>query len=143
MMKRPPISAISVLICLIPSKTERTIIEKNLNDQEIEYIVEYAIEPDYFMRYIYYEKFNIYHVEQYNHFIVLFPQFSIEDSITIVERLCLLNKANDEFYRLCESIDESWKNAIAFFDSNKVLVNKYLSYRNGEIKWKSDQLLGY
>lgn len=77
---------------------ERTIIERELNDQEIEYIVEYAIEPDYFMKYINYDKFNIFHVEQYNHFIALFPQFSVEDSIRIVERLCLLNKANDEFY---------------------------------------------
>lgn len=77
---------------------EREIIEKELNDQEIDYIVEYAIEPDFFMKYINYQKFNIYHVEEYNHFMSLFPQFNIEDSITIVERLSLLNKANDDFY---------------------------------------------
>ena len=77
---------------------ERTIIERELNDQEIEYIVEYAIEPDFFMKYIIFEKFNIYHVDQYDHFNELFPQFTIGETINIVERLCLLNKANDEFY---------------------------------------------
>ena len=94
------------------NQTERAIIEKNLNDQEIDYIVEYAIEPNYFMRYIYYEKFNIYHVEQYNHFMVLFPQFSIEDSITIVERLCLLNKANDDFYNSLLKKDTEYINNV-------------------------------
>ncbi|MCQ2343865.1 MAG: DNA adenine methylase [Paludibacteraceae bacterium] len=53
-----------------------------------------------------------------------------EELISLYDNIA---KANDEFYRLCESIDESWKNTIAFFDSNKILVNKYLSYRNGEI----------
>lgn len=78
--------------------SERVIIENELNDQEIEYIVEYAIEPDFFMQYIQCAKFNIYHVEKYNHFRSLFPQFSIGDSVTIVERLNLLNKDNDDFY---------------------------------------------
>ena len=80
------------------TESERNIIDRQLNDQEIDYIVEYAIEPDFFMKYIRYDKFNIYHVEQYNHFMSLFSQFSIEDTIKIVERLYLLNKANDDFY---------------------------------------------
>lgn len=77
---------------------EREIISNNLDNQEIDYIVEYAIEPDYFMDYVYYQKFNVFHVEQYNEFRFLFPYFDIEESIIIVERLFLLNKANDDFY---------------------------------------------
>lgn len=77
---------------------EREIIERELDDQEIDYIVEYAIEPDFFMKYIHCYRFNIYHVDLYNHFCSLFPQFSIGDSVTIVERLSLLNKANDNYY---------------------------------------------
>ena len=92
--------------------SERKIIEKELNDQEIDYIVEYAIEPDFFMKYIQFDKFNIYHVEQYNHFASLFPQFTIDDTIKIVERLYLLNKANDEFYSTLTGKDIDYINMV-------------------------------
>lgn len=90
------------------TNSEREIIESVLDDQEIEYIVEYAIEPDFFMKYIQCARFNIYHVDKYNHFCNLFPQFSIGDSVTIVERLDLLHKANDDFYNSLLQYDDDY-----------------------------------
>lgn len=78
--------------------SERKIIEKKLDDSEIDYIVEYAIEPNYFMEYINCTKFNIYHSDLYKHFDNLFPYFTSEETVAIVERLYLLNKANDNYY---------------------------------------------
>lgn len=77
---------------------ERRIIGDILDDQEIEYIIEYALEPDFFMNYIKCDKFNIYHVDLYTHFKDLFPMFNNQESILIVERLVLLNRANDNYY---------------------------------------------
>lgn len=78
--------------------SERAKIESKLTDKEIEYIVEYALEPDYFMPYFDCYRFNIYHVDSYNHFRSLFSSIGINDSVTIVERLYFLGKDNDEFY---------------------------------------------
>ena len=80
------------------NESERKIIGDKLDDQEIEYIIEYGLEPDFFMDYIYCDKFNIYHVDLYNHFNDLFPMFTNQELILIVERLDLLNRANDEYY---------------------------------------------
>lgn len=85
---------------------ERVAIENKLDDAEIDYIVEYAIEPDYFIQYINCSKFNIYHLDLYKHFSQLFPYLSNEESVTIVERLFLLNKANDDFYNKILSMGE-------------------------------------
>ena len=43
----------------------RALIDKYMNDEEIEYIIEYSIEPAYFLDYIRAQDFNIYHVEYY------------------------------------------------------------------------------
>lgn len=80
------------------NNSERQLIEKVLDDSEIDYIVEYAIEPDHFIQYINCYKFNIYHIDLYKHFDKLFPNFSNEETVSIVERLYLLNKANDNYY---------------------------------------------
>jgi len=50
-----------------PYKNEkaRSLINKYLDDEEIEYIIEYAIDPSYFIDYVSAPSFNIYHVEEY------------------------------------------------------------------------------
>lgn len=78
--------------------SQRKKIEEKLTDKEIEYIVEYAIEPDYFIHYLDCYRFNIYHIDSYNHFRELFPSFGVNDSVTIVEKLSLIGKDNDDFY---------------------------------------------
>lgn len=40
---------------------------------------------------------------------------------------------NDNFFRYVEMIDESWKRALTFFESNKIIVDTYLSYRREEL----------
>lgn len=80
------------------TESERKIIEDYLDDNEIEYIIEYSIDPSYFIEYIRYDKFNIYHIDQYKHFNNIFTDFDTRETIIIVERLILLNKANDNFY---------------------------------------------
>lgn len=77
---------------------QRARIEKELTDKEIEYIVEYCIEPDYFFAYLDCYRFNIYHIDSYNRFRSLFSSFSVNDSVTIVERLILLGKDDEKFY---------------------------------------------
>lgn len=44
---------------------KRALIDKHLNDDEIEYIIEYSIEPNYFIKFIQCKNFNIYHVDFY------------------------------------------------------------------------------
>lgn len=77
---------------------ERLKIENKLTDKEIEYIVEYSIEPVSFIQYLDCYHFNIYHLNDYNHFRSLFPSFGLNDSVTIVEKLYLLGKNNDKYY---------------------------------------------
>lgn len=42
-------------------------------------------------------------------------------------------KTNDEFFKYVDMIDTSWINAFEFFNSNKILVETYLDYRNNVI----------
>lgn len=44
----------------------RELIKKHLNKKDIEYIIEYSIEPSYFLRFIEAKGFNIYHTEYYD-----------------------------------------------------------------------------
>lgn len=80
------------------TEEQRVKIEKKLTDKEIEYIVEYAIEPEFFIEYLDCYHFNIYHVSSYEHFRNLFSSFNRHDAVSIVERLILLNKDDDTFY---------------------------------------------
>lgn len=89
------------------TESERKTIENKLNDSEIDYIVEYAIEPEHFMQYIYCSKFNIYHIDLYDHFNELFPYFTKNETVSIVEKLFLLNKANDNYYFKILSMEDS------------------------------------
>lgn len=42
--------------------------------------------------------------------------------------------SNENFFWYAELMDASWKNAVTFFQNNRILVDKYLEYREGKIK---------
>ena len=44
---------------------DRELIDQYLNDEEIEYLIEYSIAPAYFIKYIESPGFNIYHIDSY------------------------------------------------------------------------------
>lgn len=41
--------------------------------------------------------------------------------------------SNDAFFKYAEMMDASWREAAAFFDDNRILVETYVRYRNEEI----------
>ena len=47
-------------------KDDRALIDQYLNDEQIEYIIEYSIAPKSFMQYLGCNGFNIYHISEYN-----------------------------------------------------------------------------
>lgn len=49
-----------------------------------------------------------------------------------------ISAGDEDFFRYVGMMDESWNNALAFFNANKVLVDIYLSYRNQ--KMTTDEL---
>lgn len=48
------------------SDEQRALILNNLDQREIVYIVDYAIEPTTYLKYINYNNFNAYHISEYN-----------------------------------------------------------------------------
>lgn len=50
--------------------------------------------------------------------------------ITLYNNIASSDKS---FFHYAELIDKSWENAVSFFNENRVLVDTYLRYRNGEI----------
>ena len=52
------------------------------------------------------------------------------------ELICLYNNiatSNENFFWYAGLIDASWKNALTFFHNNRILVDKYLEYRESKI----------
>lgn len=41
--------------------------------------------------------------------------------------------SNENFFWYAELMDTSWKNAVEFFQNNRILVDKYIEYREGKI----------
>ena len=82
---------------------KRALIDKYLNDEEIEYIIEYAIAPNYFIDYIEVPGFNIYHVEEYRWLKGERDYLSYEEVVSFIE-LCYsreggIEEAHDLLYR--------------------------------------------
>ncbi len=67
------------------NENSRKLIREYLNDEEIEYIIEYDIAPVYFKEYITYDGFNIYHADKYNELKTLGFGISDEDIVDCVE----------------------------------------------------------
>ncbi len=49
------------------NEAARTIIRENLNEEEIEYLIEYSIAPEVFIEYATYENFSVYRSDAYNY----------------------------------------------------------------------------
>ncbi len=67
------------------NENSRELIRTYLNDQEIEYIIEYDIAPVYFKEYITFDGFNIYHIDKYNELKSLGFGISDEDIVDCIE----------------------------------------------------------
>ncbi|MFI3283860.1 MAG: D-alanyl-D-alanine carboxypeptidase family protein [Erysipelotrichaceae bacterium] len=65
--------------------TARELIKEYLIKDEIEYIIEYSIEPNYFIRFIAAEDFNIYHSDVYNEIDQLSWDLGPHDIVELVE----------------------------------------------------------
>ena len=67
------------------NEQHRQIIDEHLTNEEIEYIIEWQIQPTDFIDYIYYEDFSIYHANEYrqlqNHYLYYAPK----DIVKMVE----------------------------------------------------------
>lgn len=61
-------------------------------------------------------------------------EYYINDlSSELVSLYHYIASADDEFFKYIEMMDTSWKNAVAFFDANKTLVDVYIQYREKKI----------
>ncbi len=67
------------------NEKDREIIKEFLNDEEIEYIIEWSIAPDAFIDFISYENFNIYHSNEYSLIQDNYPYFIPKDIVNMVE----------------------------------------------------------
>ena len=76
----------------------RGVIKQKLNDEEISYIVDYQIDPVQFIRYIYYPRFNIYHIDFYNAASQYLYNLNDKELVDIIERLISINHNNKETY---------------------------------------------
>ena len=65
---------------------DRALIEKHLSNEEIEYIIEYVIQPSDFIDYIESEQFNIYHASSYKEVHENFDFYTSDDIVKIVEK---------------------------------------------------------
>ena len=65
----------------------KSLILQYMDDDEIEYIVDYSIEPKYFINYIDKQGFNIYHVDYYNELKYYSPNLNEQSIVTIVEAM--------------------------------------------------------
>lgn len=76
----------------------KEIIKKHLSAKEIDYIIDYQIEPEYFVAYLDYPKFNIYHIGDYHLAEPYFYNSNKAQVVDIVERLFKKKINNEETY---------------------------------------------
>jgi len=74
----------------------RTLIKSHLSNREIDYIIEYAIEPNYFKKFITCENFNIYLCDLYNLVQDNYWYISPQDSVNYVYKAWNSNITNVE-----------------------------------------------
>ena len=66
---------------------ERALIKKYLDEREIKYIIDYSIDPVYFIRYCTYPGFLAYHIDYYNKAAQHFYFLNDYEIVDVVERL--------------------------------------------------------
>lgn len=89
-------------------KQARMLINENLNDEEIEYIIEYSIAPSAFVKYIEADNFSIYHIEDYAYLDEWFSYlYGPKEIVTMIEETRSVMAGSDlaelmRFYRYDE-----------------------------------------
>ena len=73
----------------------RAKIDAKLNDQEIEYLIEYSIAPVEFIKYIDAESFNIYHIDTYHEVSNAAYYLSDLEVVSFSEQILYLNKKEE------------------------------------------------
>ena len=73
----------------------RQLIDANLNDEEIEYIIEYSIAPYEFIEYVESPIFNVYHINFYNRFSDLLYYLNPLEIVDFVEEVIRLDKVEE------------------------------------------------
>lgn len=77
------------------NQESRSKIDQYLNDEEIEYIIEYSIAPVEFIEYIESPIFNIYHIDTYNRFSDLFYYLNPLEIVDFCEEIIRLGKVEE------------------------------------------------
>lgn len=65
----------------------RSLIKENLEKSEIEYIVEYQIDPGLFIKYVKAENFNVYHIDDYNELDINLYYLNNEELVDFTEKI--------------------------------------------------------
>jgi len=97
---------------------DRELILKYLNDDEINYIIEYSLEPSFFINYITYNDFSIYHADKYNKLKSLFPDLSNQEVVFYTE---LFNSEGIDFDTGCIYLKNYSKDELRFWFEHKDL----------------------
>ena len=66
------------------SESQHSAVLNALSSDEIEYIIEYAISPDEYLRYLNCRYFNIYRVQEYSYMRTTFPTVSNQDAVSYI-----------------------------------------------------------
>ncbi len=77
------------------NENSRELIRRYLNDDEIRYIIEYDIAPAYFIDYITYKDFNIYHVSEYDKLKAVAWYLSDEEVVSFAEKLIAIDRFDE------------------------------------------------
>gem|GEM_PF-6747939 len=76
----------------------RYLIKKYMSDEDIEYIIDYAITPGYFIKYIECPDFNIYHVDAYDKAGAFYWYADKNDVVKLVETIYNFDNSEDIDY---------------------------------------------
>ncbi len=86
------------------NEENRELIRNNLDDVEIEYIIEFDIAPAYFIEYVTYDGFDIYHIDEYNTIKDADPSLSDKEVVELTEEMIALD-LYDEIVELSTCYD--------------------------------------
>lgn len=86
------------------NEENRELIRNNLDDVEIEYIIEFDIAPAYFIEYVTYDGFDIYHIDRYNTIKDADPSLSDKEVVELTEEMIALD-LYDEIVELSTCYD--------------------------------------
>lgn len=92
------------------SEEEQLLVTEKLSDEEIEYLIEWAISPREYIAFIKEPRFSIYHLEEYNQLQLYHPYLTTKQVVELVEVTCIADEEHafytfDELSELINSYD--------------------------------------